>query len=146
MTTTTKNDDHSQSIAIMYPADWPADDPEAHCTLYYLGEAPDIEFTPDDLLDALDEAQLVAPGEVPTAGLELFGPEKDIPVALLDSLLLKLQKKMLSGPLTARGIKDGSSFPQYKPHVTMKNPDTEIPPTVTLGAPEVWWGGERISR
>lgn len=146
MTTTNTASDYPDSIGIMYPVDWPTDDPKAHCTLFYLGEIQDANFTQDDLFDALDEAQLEAPGDVPTKGLELFGEEKDTPVALLDSLLLRLQKRVLGLALGNRDIKDASSFPEYKPHVTLMSPDVEIPDTINLGAPQVWWGNERVTR
>lgn len=145
MTTTTASD-YPDSIGIMYPVDWPTDDPQAHCTLFYLGEQQDANFTAQDLFDALDEADLEAPGDVPTAGLELFGEEQDTPVALLDSLLLRFQKKSLGRVLKEKGIEDASSFPQYRPHVTLMNADAEIPPTINLGAPQVWWGNERLTK
>lgn len=145
-TTTTTSGEHDQSIGIMYPVNWPTDDPEAHCTLFYLGEMPDISFTQHDLIDALEEANLEAPGEVPTAGLELFGPEKDIPVVRLDSLLLRTQKAALGYILRGYGVKDASSFPDYQPHVTLVNPQKEIPTTINLAAPQIWWGNERLEQ
>lgn len=143
--TTTTTSEHDNSIGIMYPVDWPTDDPEAHCTLFYLGEIQDVDFTTQDLLDALSEADLSAPGPVPTAGLEMFGENKDIPVALLDSLLLRTQKRSLKYILDAKGIEDASSFSGYRPHITLMDPNVEIPATVTLGAPQVWWGNERVT-
>jgi 2'-5' RNA ligase len=146
MTTTTKSDDHSQSVGIMYPVDWPTDDPEAHCTLVYLGEIPDANFTQEDLYEALAEVDLEAPGPAHTKEIEFFGEDNDIPVVPLDSMRAKLQKKQLLLALNQRGIKDASSFPQYKPHVTLQNPDVEVPDTITLEAPQIWWGGERLER
>lgn len=116
--------------------------------MFYLGEIPEISFTQQDLFDALNASNLSAPGEVSTIGPEMFGPDKDIPVVKLEpTLLLRAQKSTLRYNLRARGIEDASSYANdaYRPHVTLQNPDQKIPESITLGAPQVWWGNERIT-
>ena len=143
MMTTTTSDDHSDDIAIVYPSDWPVDDPEAHCTIMYLGAISEANYTKQDLEEAIRKSEIKAPGATPTIGLEMFGEDKDIPVIRLKSLLVSIQKKQLQIMLLSKGIEDASSFPDYKPHVTVSEPNVEIPTTVSLGAPAVWWGDER---
>ena len=133
--------DNSDGIAVVYPSNWPENDPEAHCTIIYLGKVDEVAFTEQDVRNAMELMQLGAPGEVPVAGPEMFGPDKDIPVVLLEPVpVLTLAKLALEAVLLTFGIENASEFKDYKPHVTVPDHDREIPTTVTLGEPVLWWG------
>lgn len=134
--------DISDGIAVVYPANWPQDDiDEPHCTVIYLGKTKEVDFTKADVEAALHQAGLIEPGAIPTNGVEMFGPEKDIPVVALKSTkFLNLQRDVLEAILLTRGIKNGSEFKDYKPHITIKNKNIDIPESVTLQAPVLWWG------
>jgi 2'-5' RNA ligase len=134
--------DASDGIAIVYPSNWPRDDtPDPHCTIIYLGKVSKVDFTKADVEAALGHVSLEAPGAVRTKGLEMFGPDKDIPVVTLDpgSQVLVLQRIVVEGILGVYGIENASEFKDYKPHVTITNKDIEIPESVTLGEPVLWW-------
>ena len=131
--------DFSQSISVVFPASWP-DREDAHCTIMYLGEIPDVSFTKAQLLAAV---QPVAPGTylaADTAGVEMFGPDNDIPVVPLQHPLLDVIHKMMTIELLSVGIESASEFTEYRPHVTITDADTDIPSIIILGPPVVWWG------
>lgn len=153
--------DYSDSIAIVFPADWPNESSnlkvnkpsEPHCTLIWLGNIPDVSYTKEDVQNLLDRMSIKAPGEVPTTGVELFGPEGDVLVVTLDSERLEPIRDAIEEGLKKIGGKNASQYKDYKPHVTIDEEATlskeeaeielDIADTVTLGAPVVWWGDER---
>lgn len=142
--------DYPDSIGVMYPADFNV--PDAHCTVIYLGEMQDAEFTKEDLVLAMKRLALKAPGEVKVLGYDLFGKENDILVIRLDDSLLKENFDKVQRTLAKIGAENKSSFPDYNPHVTVKEHFkgdirgmVDPPEIITLGAPEIWWGDEHVS-
>lgn len=134
----------SDSIAIVWPSNWPMADEEAHCTIMFLGNISNVSFTKIDLWNAISTIKWPLMS-VRTAGIEMFGPKADIPVVRLDSVILHTFHDKLEATLKAEGIESASEFKEYKPHITVKNyeEDMLIPDIVHLGSPEVWWGDER---
>lgn len=137
------------SICIAYPSVWPDTIDEPHSTLIWLGNISEASFTKGDVLEVLDSVNLPAPGPTPVAGLEMFGPDKDIPVALLSfTPSLRINHSKLSLALSKKEIYSASEF-DYTPHVSISyDPDfpsenIELPELVELSAPVLWWGDER---
>lgn len=148
--------DYPDSICIAYPYVFPQDTDlpidysiEAHCTLIYLGEIQEANFTKEDLRHVLDSWTFEGLGIVDVSGLALFGPNKDVLVMTLDSSVLMDYFEEIAHDLSLRGIENKSSFPDYNPHITLNEAyhgptvGFTLPTTVGLGAPEVWWGDER---
>lgn len=139
----------SDSACIAYPASWPDTIKDPHSTLMFLGNISELPYTKEDVLAVMRRENLIGPGKVSISGLELFGPDKDIPVARLDSLRLRAQRALLEFGLNKVGIQDASEF-DYNPHVslTYENDvdleELELPENVTLAPPELWWGDERL--
>lgn len=142
--------EYDDSAALMWPAIFPGSDKieVPHVTVLYLGDKGEVPVSAmAALLVNIDN--LAAPGTVATTGLEVFGEDDDrVWVATLDDSVL--------GPLRARikersaryGILDASSYPDYRPHVTLVPYSSEkpkLPRSVTLGPLEMWWGDEHIS-
>lgn len=138
--------EYSESVGIMYPANWPEDKDDAHCTLIYLGDKEDVNASKKDVVNLLKGLSLMAPGEVRVASTSFFGESRDIPVVLLDSSLLHLQRVIVEKQLKDQlGVVNGSQFTTYQPHVTVEsNRDYILPTTITLGKPQLWWGDEYI--
>lgn len=144
--------EYSSSAGLMWPATFPGSEKidGAHVTVVYLGEVSDIRATPNLLLLALDGLHETV-GDVSVVGTEVFGGgEHDkVWVALLDDKGIGPWREDIKSQLEACGIKDASSFPDYKPHVTL-GPYTEgskapkVPETVHLGRLEVWWGDKHV--
>lgn len=151
--------DNSDHIAIVFPVTSavPTDfniqeGVEAHCTLIYLGKVSEATFTKEDVQSVLDRMQISAPGEVSTLSLELFGPEQDALVITLDDTRLVDIRNSIEKSLSEVGSGNASEYADYRPHVTldaktdltldMAMESIEIPMTVTLDSPELWWGDE----
>lgn len=132
-----------ESVAVVYPSNWPPDDSNAHCTVVYMGEIPELEFEREDLVKALKFAGLRAPGWAFTTGVEQFGKDKDITVVTLQSFALQVQYSLFKKAMASCGIEYVEKWPEYKPHVTVKEPGQGFPQSVRLGAPTVWWGEDR---
>lgn len=140
------DNDHSDSIVIVYPAFWNGNiDPEAHCTILYLGNISDASFSREDIENALSGMDLVAPGQINVVGTEMFGENKDYPVWLLEpTALLNLTRKLIEDGLSTIGAENASEFKDYRPHVTVNQLDFDLPNDyVELGVPTLWWGDER---
>lgn len=137
----------------MFPSSWPEDLSDAHCTLLYLGDMSEANFTKEDLQIVLKRLATKAPGEVSITGLELFGPEKNVLVATLDDSKLARIRDSFERTLAKIDIHNASEFKEFKPHVTIDDEFTgslaearesiQLPETVTLAAPVLWWGNER---
>lgn len=154
-------DKYAESIAIMFPVVVPSNhtmpvDPEinSHCTVTYLGEIPDVNYNPSDIIRMLKDLPNVNAKEISTEHFELFGVENDFLVLLLDaSPLREIQAQVLS-ILRENGIESADRYPDYRPHITIREGyvggleslnDVLLPPTVTLGIPMLWWGNERYN-
>lgn len=138
-------EDHSDSIAIVWPSEYP-DDPKSHCTIIYLGKIADVGFSYEDVIFALEDIDFIAMSARPI-GLDLFGEDKDIPVILLNSSLLKAYQWRVTYELSKIDIRSASEFTDYKPHITVKTtpvPFEEVPPIIQLSLPELWWGNEHL--
>lgn len=150
--------DYSDSVCVAYPYVFPQDtnlpidyDMEAHSTVIYLGDVDNIKASKEEVLKALSSVSYNPTGIVDVSGLELFGPESNILVMTLDSSDLTENFGKVSEALGSIGVENASSFPDYKPHVTL-NEDYHgptigfsLPTTIGLGEPELWWGSEKIS-
>lgn len=136
----------------MWPATFPGsenvDDP--HCTVVYLGK---VKVQPHSALALLlvSNDYLEAPADVAVTGVEIFGGGEDdkVWVATLDDSKLGPLRAKIKAAIERYSFKDGSSFPDYKPHVTISKYEgddsrPEAPKSVSLGQLEAWWGGEHI--
>lgn len=150
------SDPYAKSIAIVYPTVFPEATElpidrsiDAHCTLMYLGEIGEVSFTKDDLQEVLSRFTFEDLGIVDVDGLTLFGKDKDVLVMLLKSSVLEENHAMISAALHEKGIESASYFTDYKPHVTLNEKyhgptvGYELPTTIGLGSPVVWWGDDR---
>lgn len=142
--------EYPTSIGIMFPASWPTDIPDAHCTLLYLGDMADANFTKEDVQNVLKRLDFKAPGKVRTVGLEFFGPEKNILVTTLETEQLNHYRETLERVLAKINIHNASEYKDYNPHVTVDEEfdglasDVAFPETIELGGPQLWWGNEII--
>lgn len=152
--------DYSDSIAIVFPADWPVTDPlnpldiEPHVTLMYLGKISEVDFSREDVMAVLATQNIASPGGFKPSTLEYFGVNEDILVLTFDSSRLQGYQFELEKALNEVGIKNGSYFPTYRPHLTLAENISvpleevgdivgEIPEYITLFSPVLWWGSER---
>jgi hypothetical protein len=80
--------------------------------------------------------------------MEMFGPEKDIPVVILEHTYLHKYHDFLTSALAKRGIESASEFKDYRPHVTMSENaaiNYLVPTDPMLLLPvQLWWGGQKI--
>ena len=150
--------DYTSSAGLMWPATFPGsenvDDP--HCTVVYLGDvkAPPLD-NPLALLLVTND-YLAAPGEVAVTGIEKFptgGSGGDaggaVWVARLDDSTLGPLRAEIKAAAEHWAFKDASSFPDFKPHVTLgkyngEDSRPEAPKSVNLGELEAWWGAEHV--
>lgn len=145
--------EYPSSIGLMFPASWPEDLSDAHCTLLYLGEMEEATFTKEDLQIVIQRLKTAAPGEVAITGLDLFGPEKNVLVATLDPGKLQPIRDSFERTLAKINIFNASEYKDYKPHVTITEDfvgtldeareSLTLPKTVILGPPQLWWGNEK---
>lgn len=142
----------TSSAGLMWPATFPGsenvDDP--HCTVVYLGKVTEQPHTPLALL-LVSNDYLEAPGDVRVTGVEIFGEGEDdrVWVATLDDTRLGPLRAKIKAAIERYNFKDGSSFPDYRPHVTLSKYEgddsrPEAPQRVSLGQLEAWWGGDHI--
>lgn len=148
--------DYSGSICIAYPYVFPQEtnlpidyEIEPHCTLIYLGDVSEASFTMQDLRAVLDNHTFEDLGIIDVSGLALFGQDSDVLVMTLNSSHLTEYFDKVATDLLRLGIENKSSFPGYNPHITL-NEDYhgptigfDLPTTVGLGQPYVWWGDDR---
>lgn len=148
-----KEDDFSTVASISWPVEWDAVElPDPHVTVLYMGEIERLKTDPDTLEAALKQYG-VAPGEVPIAHFSVFGPDDGkVLVAELDlpEDFLTL-REIIKAEVVEAGGRDASSYPDYKPHVTIRklpNGTEELPDdlpeveTVTVLSPMLWWGND----
>ena len=149
--------EYPDSIGIMYPYVFPQDtdlpidyDIPAHCTLMYLGEISETGLTPEQIIEPLRSVNFESTGIVDVDKLELFGEENNVLVMTLKSSALDSNFQQVSEVLSAVGIPNASSFPDYRPHITLnenyKGPTIgfTLPTTIGLGDPELWFGDGRL--
>lgn len=143
------DNDYPDSIGVMWPVDFSPNYPfkpvpKMHITNMYLGEMQDVNFDKEELIDRLyGIGQTYFWADV--VGTERFGPEQDIPVLRVDHTEIYKVHDEVEYALAAVGIQSASSFPDYKPHVTVDDEIWAKPPTrVWVRALMIWWGNERI--
>lgn len=152
-------DQYAQTIAIVYPADPPSDkynlpiDKEihSHVTISLLGEIPEVSVDKEELVTALRNVEWE---EITEAGVEkvaLFGLSENFLVLTLDAPALQKNWRLVNDALASADISVLNKYPDYRPHITLReNYDgslplsEELPKTVTLGLPTLWWGTETI--
>lgn len=146
--------DFSNSIAIVFPTDWPVEASEAHCTLLFLGKVSESTYTKEDVQSVLDRMQIRAPGSIETTEFELFGRDKNMLVLKLNPTKLLPIRDAIERALEKIGAENGSEFKDYKPHVTVaQDVDTDleeavksvgaVPDLISLHSPILWWGTDR---
>lgn len=140
------------SIAVVWPSSLPVSDPEAHCTMLFLGRTDEVSFTKEEVLGVLEDYCFQAPGDCYVKGSAMYGPNGEVHVAELHDPkgVLAEQRGHLEDGLESYGIVSASQY-GFSPHVTINHEvlgaSTELfPAVVTLGAPVLWWGDERPAR
>jgi hypothetical protein len=145
-------------IAVMWPVAYPnplepsggtyLSPKDPHCTIIMLGTTDVATFTKEEVLFVIRSIPSWNSMVYATVTeLEWFGENKDIPVLRVEHTLLETFHDQLEEGLAAVGIKNTSSFPEYKPHVTITPEIVDsntMPRRLLLGPVELWWGGERI--
>lgn len=136
----------SKGIAIVLPARFKGHVPESHCTVMFLGYTDEADYTRDMVLTAMDQFVEWFPQEFATAGTDWFGVDRDVPVMRLMSSWLMSYRSYVERILAEEGIyptKGAVKWP-YQPHVSLPDDfEEELPKTVTLYSPVLWWGTER---
>lgn len=145
----------STSACLMWPVTTPTGTEgvggaDPHVTVLYLGDSENLHVKPMYVFLALQDL-VNSPGEITVAGTEIFGDDDDqVWVAVLDdSELGRIQSQIKGILLEDLGIKDESSYPIYRPHVTLA-PYVEgseppiVPESFALGDLEVWIGDEHF--
>jgi len=149
-------DKYRTSIAIVMPAGHVGATPMSHCTVAFLGNTTEVDYTQAQaqrLVDRLGQLDFWTPTQrirTHSVAYESFGVEKDIPVAILkrDERILELRWRA-EQLMTDYGI-DWSKTWDYTPHVTL-TPGTIIDElwrngwdlNVSLRRPVLWWGNDR---
>lgn len=134
------------SIAVVWPSSIPVSDPEAHCTMIFLGRTDEVTFTKESVLWAMDLYEFESPGDFYIRSSAIYGAQKNILVAELHDPkgVLTEQRDYLEEALEEMGIPSPSRF-GFSPHVTIstKAVNEAFAPKVKLGAPVLWWGDDR---
>ena len=153
-------DEFKRSIAIVMPAEHRDSNPGSHCTVMYLGEIGDVDFTKSQVELVVEKLRkrwgqlFISNGiHVWNRGYSCFGQERDKLVAILpaDDERIGDIHDHAEYYLGHRGIKSASNF-DYRPHVTLgvaKDINTMYLPNsqlFTLYKPVLWWGDERPKR
>lgn len=148
--------DYSDSIAIMFPANYPDDRADPHCTLIWLGETTSFMFSKEDVLAVLKAGDYTPNAEYAPLPPKIFGKDDErvvvLPLNDADGSLQALRDK-LETALEAVGIRSPSEYTTYVPHVTTedyvpgvtKMANYPVPDKIKLGAAELWWGDERVA-
>lgn len=123
---------------------------DPHVTVLYLGDRENLHVKPMYVFLALQDL-INSPGEIAVTGTEIFGEDEDrVWVATLDdSEIGRLRMQIKELLLEDLGIKDASSYPVYRPHVTLApyvegSEPPAVPETFMLGDLEVWMGDEHF--
>lgn len=142
--------DYPDSATIMWPAEIDSVD-VPHTTIMYLGEIQDLDVSPEEIINVLKNLNLDAPGDVPVQGVEIFGEENKVFVAILETEKLSLMREYIKAAVQVHlPLQDASSYPDYRPHVTVGSVDNytgpkEIPASIPLGDIELWWGDDHFT-
>lgn len=130
---------------VVYPDMLPPKDPHITVVMFKDINNPDLGFTKEDVIAAVQ----AVPWEVflwtRVTGLEWFGAEQNIPVLRVHHDYLPVFHQMIKTELAKRGIPVDETFPDYKPHVSITDEAAlnGIYPKMLLAGPvEVWWGNE----
>lgn len=152
-------DQYAQTIAIVYPADPPSDkynlpiDKEihSHVTISLLGEIPEVSVDKEELVTTLRNVEWEEITEAEVEQLALFGLSRNFLVMTLDAPALQKNWRLVNDALASADISVLNKYPDYRPHITLReNYDgslplsKDLPETVTLGFPTLWWGTETI--
>jgi 2'-5' RNA ligase len=153
-------DQYAQTIAIVYPAVVPADkyalpidrEIQTHVTINVLGEISEVTYSKDELVAALCDIEWEDIAEAEVNQLDLFGVSNDFLVMLLDAPALHNNWKLVNDALANAGIYGINKYPNYRPHLTLREKydgdlmlSENLPDTVKLGSPTLWWGTETVS-
>lgn len=146
-------DDYSTTACIVWPARWPKNIKDAHCTVLYLGEIEQIPAKADQILEIIHDINVAfpSPGQVETDGIAYFGDNKELVVVKMKDHRLFPVQFTLAYELSRRlDVKSASTFPHYAPHVTVGKkeevlksmPFITAPKSIFLGPMELWWGND----
>lgn len=152
-------DQYAQTISIVYPAIAPSDayniptdrTIRTHVTVSILGETSEVDFTKEEIIAVLRDIHWEDTSDVEVDKLALFGINGDFLVMLLNSPNLQANWVTVNEALTSAGIPSLDRYPDYRPHITLKQnyegglPDPEfLPPVIKVGSPVLWWGTETV--
>jgi hypothetical protein len=139
-------------ICIVWPAHFDGSvDPELHVTALFLGHTDTAAFTKSQVRNAMAPWLRVAPGTLSLKPeVQMFGREGDVPVLLVANdpgFVLGYMVDAIAYYLrTMNGIERCAEF-GFNPHVTIGKEPARIldnlPKTVHLECPVLWWGNER---
>lgn len=124
---------------------------EPHVTLLYLGEIPDLPYTKEQLVEVMKPYLGIGGGFATPKRFELFGENKDHLVVTLDDWSLQILRSLVLKVVDGIGGKNGSSFKDFNPHVTLLEDysgeldNLELPASIHLGPLEIWWGDEQLN-
>lgn len=156
---TTDNDSNVHTgICIVMPAFHYGSVRQSHCTVAFLGNTTEVDYTKAQaqrIATKLANMDLWLPDfRIGTynSGYEMFGVEKDQPVAtlMMDERILEVREKA-EHLLDDYGI-EYSKLWDYKPHVSLfPSPhanikgmiEMEFVMRVSLRPPVLWWGDDR---
>lgn len=106
---------------------------DAHMTLLYTGHlSPVQELKVQRALDWIDSRLKYQVFNMDRKSIEMFGPNKDIPVL---TLYPKDDLNEIRESLIGKGVPAPSAFAEFNPHITLKlnhNYTIEIPPRIRL--------------
>lgn len=150
--------DYSGSIAIMFPASYPADKADAHCTLIWLGYIDTFMFQKEDVLNVLNAFDY-SPSAAAYKALppKIFGKDDErvvvLPLDDEDGSLHALRDRIQS-ELAKISIYSPSEYTDYVPHVTTEDyvpgvtrlANYPVPDKIELGTAELWWGDEHVTQ
>ena len=129
---------------VMYPSDMlPPEDPHITVVVFNDINNPELGYTREDVMDAVTNTMHGVFLWVDVEGLEWFGENADIPVLRVSHAHLERFRNSLLAELEKRGIPVDMTFPEYKPHVTIRDEAAldGLYPNKLLALPvEVWWG------
>lgn len=143
--------DYSKFASIMWPVPVTRRTPEgSHVTAIFLGEIDKLNVQPSDITKALSSYGHLDQGFVLSNKIEIFGDVEKFLVLTLkthNSALISQRNRMLDRLTATLGLRDASSFPDYRPHMTLgKTADPDgVPSVMYLEAPQLWWGGVRYN-
>lgn len=145
--------DFSGSICIAFPADYPADREDPHCTLIWLGYIDTFGLTKEEVQAVLDAGDYTPPARVKPLLPKIFGKGDErvvvLPLDDSDGALAALRNK-IDAALAEIGASSASEYTDYVPHVTTEDyvPGQTrlygypVPATIGLSKAQLWWGDE----